>query len=94
MDELTQIIDFSNFILISTTIDKRDLKRLNTADNAYHIALGYCMEALHEFLAEKGESAKKTHIVFEPGVTGKTEIWNLNFGASAMAQSSWLAASF
>ncbi|WP_028672061.1 DUF3800 domain-containing protein [Saccharospirillum impatiens] len=65
MDELTQIIDFSNFILISTTIDKRDLKRLNTADNAYHIALGYCMETLHEFLTGKSESAKKTHVVFE-----------------------------
>jgi hypothetical protein len=65
MNELTQIIDFSDFILISTTIDKRDLKRLNVADNAYHIALGYCMETLYEFLEEKGESAKKTHIVFE-----------------------------
>ena len=64
MDELTRIIDYSNFILISTTIDKRDLKRLNVTDNAYHIALGYCMETLHEFLLEKGESTKKTHIVF------------------------------
>lgn len=65
MGELTQIIDFSNFVLISTTIDKRELKRLNTTENAYHIALGYCMETLHEFLLEKGENAKKTHVVFE-----------------------------
>ena len=65
IDELTQIIEFSNFVLISTTIDKRDLRRLDVSDNAYHIALGMCMETLHEFLKEKGESEKKTHIVFE-----------------------------
>lgn len=63
--ELTEIIEFSNFILISTTIDKRDARRLSSADNAYHLALGLCMETLHEFLQEKGEDAKKTHIVFE-----------------------------
>lgn len=65
MEELTRIIDFSNFILISTTIDKRALKRQNTEDNAYHIALGLCMETLHEFLEEKGETEKTTHIVVE-----------------------------
>lgn len=65
MDELTRIIEFSNFILISTAIDKRALKRQNAEDNAYHIALGFCMETLHEFLAEKGEAQKKTHIVVE-----------------------------
>ncbi|WP_240753918.1 DUF3800 domain-containing protein [Natronospirillum operosum] len=65
MEELTQIIEFSNFILISTTIDKRALKRQDIDDNAYHIALGFCMETLHEFLAEKQQSEKKTHIVVE-----------------------------
>jgi hypothetical protein len=47
MDELTQVIEFSNFILISATIDKRTLKKQHTEDNAYHIALGLCMETLH-----------------------------------------------
>lgn len=65
MEELTRIIEFSNFVLISTTIDKRDLKRQSAEDNAYHIALGYCMETLHEFLREKGQAEKKTHIVVE-----------------------------
>ena len=65
MDELTQVIEFSNFILISATIDKRTLKKQHTEDNAYHIALGLCMETLHEFLSEKNESTKKTHIVVE-----------------------------
>lgn len=65
MDELTQIIEFSNFILISTTIDKRALRKQNIEDNAYHIALGLCIETLHEFLSEKNENTKKTHIVVE-----------------------------
>jgi hypothetical protein len=65
MNELTQIIAFSNFILISATIDKRELKKPNTEDNAYHIALGLCVETLYEFLSEKGEHDKKTHIVVE-----------------------------
>jgi hypothetical protein len=65
MDELTQIIEFSNFILISATIDKRIIKKQHSNDNAYHIALGLCMETLHEFLLEKGEAQKKTHIVVE-----------------------------
>ena len=65
MNELTEIIEFSNFILISATIDKRKLRKPNADDNAYHIALGLCLEALHDFLLEKGETKKKTHIVVE-----------------------------
>src|SRR5690606_9191730 len=36
-----------------------------TEDNAYHIALRFCMETLHEFLVEKSQANKKTHIVVE-----------------------------
>ncbi|NDL70168.1 DUF3800 domain-containing protein [Vreelandella alkaliphila] len=65
LKELTQIIEFSNFVLISATIDKRALGKQNVEDNAYHIALGICMETLHQFLREKGEHTKKTHVVVE-----------------------------
>lgn len=65
LDDLTEIIEFSNFILISTTIDKREIKRLNPEENAYHIALGMCMESLYELLFEKQQHEKKTHIVVE-----------------------------
>lgn len=65
MGELTEIIEFSNFILISATIDKRTLSKQEASDNAYHIALGMCMETLYEFLQEKDEHGKKTHIVVE-----------------------------
>ena len=65
MDDLTRIIEFSNFILISTTIDKRELKQQSLDANAYHIALGLCMDALHGFLSEKHQQEKKTHVVVE-----------------------------
>mgnify|MGYP000178608072 CR=1 FL=1 len=63
-NQLTEVIEYSNFILISTTIDKRKLKP-NADDNAYHIALGLCMESLHDFLTEKQQQEKATHIVVE-----------------------------
>jgi hypothetical protein len=65
LGELTQIIEFSNFVLISATIDKRALGKQHVEDNAYHIALGLCMETLHQFLMEKSEHTKKTHVVVE-----------------------------
>lgn len=66
IDGLSGIIDNSNFILISCVIDKhrlgaRDVER----DNPYHLALGFCLETLYEFLIEKNQDAKKTHVVFE-----------------------------
>lgn len=66
LGELTNIIEYSNFILISSTIDKRLLRKpSDLASNPYHTALGLCMETLHEFLSEKGMADKKTHIVVE-----------------------------
>lgn len=65
VEQLTEIIEFSNFILITATIDKREIKRLNPEENAYHIALGMCMESLTDFLSEKEQQDKKTHIVVE-----------------------------
>lgn len=63
--QLTEVIAFSNFILISATIDKRQLSKLSPEDNAYHIALGMCMESLSDFLTEKQQQDKKTHIIVE-----------------------------
>lgn len=65
MADLTQIIERSKFILVTTTIDKRELSKTDAEGNAYHIALAHCMETLHEFLSEKGEQNKPTHIVVE-----------------------------
>ncbi len=66
ISELTNIIEFSNFILVSCTIDKRELKKQSEMEsNPYHIALGFCLETLYEFLEEKDQHEKKTHIVVE-----------------------------
>lgn len=66
LGELTQIIEYSNFILVSCTIDKRALKKQGDINsNPYHIALAFCMETLYEFLSEKGQQDSKTHIVVE-----------------------------
>lgn len=46
-DELTGIIDDSNFILISCLIDKRRLRERDQVEgNPYHLALGFCLETL------------------------------------------------
>tara|TARA_R110000782_G_scaffold120632_3_gene211633 strand:- start:596 stop:1441 length:846 start_codon:yes stop_codon:yes gene_type:complete len=66
LDELTDIIERSNFILISCVIDKRRLTRHADANsNPYHLALGFCLETLYEFLQEKHQHGKKTHVVVE-----------------------------
>lgn len=66
LDELTSIIETSNFSLISCTIDKRALRNRGDPDaNPYHIALGFCMESLHAFLKEKEQHEKHTHIIVE-----------------------------
>jgi len=66
LDELTSIIEASNFILISCVIDKARLRdRQGGADNPYHVALGFCLETLYEFLKEKFQHDALTHVVVE-----------------------------
>ena len=66
LDELTYIIERSNFILISCVIDKGGLrKQMDVESNPYHIALSFCLETLYELLQEKRQHEKKTHIVVE-----------------------------
>lgn len=66
LDELTGIIEHSNFILIGCVIDKRSLRKQADIDsNPYHLALGFCLETLYEFLQEKEQHDKKTFVVVE-----------------------------
>lgn len=67
INELTGIIETSNFILISCVIDKKGLRSRGDAapENPYHLALGFCMEALYEFLLEKNQDDRTTHVVVE-----------------------------
>ena len=66
MQRLSSIMEASNFILITCVVDKARLGRGEGATtNPYHIALGICLEALREFLAEKGQEQLQTHVVVE-----------------------------
>lgn len=66
ISELTSIIEHSNFILISCVIDKTRLRERGEADNnPYHLALGFCLETLYQFLQEKNQDGALTHIVVE-----------------------------
>ena len=64
--QLTDIIENINFILVASVIDKRNLKFPDGEPrNPYHMALGFCLETLFEFLKEKGQQDLTTHIVVE-----------------------------
>jgi hypothetical protein len=66
LDDLTSIVEGSNFILASCVIEKQRMQ--NTAespDNPYHIALMHCVLSLYDFLVEKGEQDHMTHVVVE-----------------------------
>lgn len=66
LTELTNVIEASNFILISCVINKTPLQTKSASPpNPYHLALGYCLETLYEFLQEKNQDTKLTHVVVE-----------------------------
>jgi hypothetical protein len=63
LDELTGLIEQNNFILIASVIDKARLRE--RSQNPYHLALGFCLETLHELMQEKRQDALTTHVVVE-----------------------------
>src|SRR5690606_9731119 len=63
LDELTGIIESSKFILIGCIIDKERLRE--RSENPYHLALGFCLETLHELMQEKKQDDLPTHVVVE-----------------------------
>jgi hypothetical protein len=66
IDQLTQIIDTSKFVLISCVINKSELRsKAQTATNPYDIALDHCLETLYEFLEEKQQHKLITHVIVE-----------------------------
>lgn len=66
LNSLSKIIEASNFILISSVIDKARMKNNgDIADNPYHVALRFCLEQLYEFLKEKEQLDGITHVVVE-----------------------------
>ncbi|TWI10322.1 DUF3800 domain-containing protein [Aerolutibacter ruishenii] len=67
LGQLTDIIEASNFILIACVIDKEQLRQRGSSapSNPYHLALGFCLETLHDLMQEKKQDEKLTHVVVE-----------------------------
>ncbi len=66
MHELSDIIEESEFKVISSVIHKEKLKQNNSkSGNVYHTALYFCLERLHRFLQSNNNETKITHIVVE-----------------------------
>ncbi len=66
MNQLTDIMVQSNFMLIACVVDKIRLGRAgSTATNPYHVALDLCLRRLHELLTEKAQQNLQTHVVVE-----------------------------
>ncbi len=68
LEDLSQIMQRSKFILVSCVIDKITLQSSNVLiedNNPYHLALGFCLEGLYDFLEEKNQLNRKTHILVE-----------------------------
>lgn len=66
INELSEIINQSNFNVISCVIHKEKLKQnFSKSDNPYHIALNFCLQRVHRFLNDHTQERKKTHIIFE-----------------------------
>jgi len=66
IDELSGIVENSNFVLVSCVIEKHRLReRYEVPSNPYHLALAFGLERIYRFLEEKGQQDRLTHIVLE-----------------------------
>lgn len=65
VDQLSAIMNASNFVLIACVVDKRKLSKAESSSNPYDIALGLCVSSLRSFLAEKQQDQRQTHVIVE-----------------------------
>lgn len=65
LGELNELISINNFVLTACVINKEALGSKACNENPYHIALGYCLGTLYDFLKEKGDHLLETHIIVE-----------------------------
>lgn len=66
LEALNKLVENSLFTLISSVIDKRELKKQYVdPDNPYSIALGFCLERAKLFLNRKGQTDRLTYLILE-----------------------------
>ncbi len=72
LDELTDIVQKTPFVLISTVIKKEPFcQRYSSPENPYHVALRYGLERVFYYLSEQQTGLAITHVVVEK--RGKVE---------------------
>ena len=65
-EDLNDLITQADFTLISTVIDKYQLKSENTQDTqVYHLAMQLGLEKLHHFLQSQNQQHLLTHVICE-----------------------------
>ena len=64
---LEHIVQTSEFTVVAAVIDKAALVRKHgrRGRDPYGLALQFCMERAHAFLAEHGQTGRRTHVVVE-----------------------------
>ena len=66
MDELSSLIEEIEFTIVATVIDKKKFTKTYTnSNNPYGLALKFCLERTFEFLRDKNQHNRVTHIVVE-----------------------------
>ncbi|AWB06382.1 DUF3800 domain-containing protein [Azospirillum humicireducens] len=94
LDGMSAIIAESPFTLCVTAIDKVKLKeRYRTPHNPYHLSLEFCLERTYQFLIDRRQQGRRTHIIAESRgkaedkdlelqfrrILDKKEAWNHHF---------------
>lgn len=66
LNELTDIVEATQFALVATAIRKEQLReQYANPENPYHLALGFGLERVFFYLRGVGAAATKTHVVVE-----------------------------
>ena len=68
LEELSQLIDQTDFTLIPIVIDKHKIKKHDfdfSILHIYHLAMRIGLEKLYQYLSSQGQINRITHIVFE-----------------------------
>ena len=89
IQELHDVIETSHFNLISCVVRKSALQGRTEGANPYHIALGHCLETLHELMQEKQQDERLTHVVVESRGTKEDKELELEFRRTCDGANRW-----
>lgn len=89
IQELHDVIETSHFILISCVVRKSALQGRGEGTNPYHIALGHCLETLHELMQEKAQHERLTHVVVESRGAKEDKELELKFRRTCDGANRW-----